>query len=99
MHSMNVPIDENFLKKKKAKTFAEKMNIDDNFKASDFWFEKVTSGHGLVLKNLCGESSSINFNSISKLRKEQLKRLLVKFVPKDIFNADDTGLYCKFLHN
>ena len=49
MHSTNVPIDGNFLKEM-AKTFAEKMNINVDFKASGSWFEKFKSSLGVVFK-------------------------------------------------
>ena len=80
MLSTNVPNDGNFLKEKE-KTLAEKMNIDVDFKASDGWFGKFKSRHGLVFKKLRRESALVDFNSVSRWRKEQLTCLLDRFEP------------------
>lgn len=96
MRSSNTPIDGNFLKEK-AKTFAEKMDIEVDFKVSNGWFEKFKERHGLSFKKLCGESADVDLGSVNGWRKEQLKRLVEKYEPNDIFNADETGLYYKLL--
>ena len=82
----------NFWKKKKK-------NIDTDFKISNGWFEKLKNRDGLVFKKLCAESASVDFNNVSECRKEQFKHLLDKFDPKDVYNADETGLYYKLLPN
>lgn len=94
MRSSNTPIDGNFLKEK-AKTFAEKMDIEVDFKASNGWFEKFKDRHGLSFKKLCGESADVDLGCVNGWRQGQLKRLVEKYQPNDIFNADETGLYYK----
>ena len=78
----------NFLKEK-TKTFAEKINIDVDLKASDGWFEKFKSRCRLVFKKMWVESASVDFNCFSGCRKEQLKCLLDKFEPKDFLNTNE----------
>ena len=53
-----MPIDYNVLKAK-AQAFAEKVECQE-CKASDAWLKNFRMQNALILKKLCGESSSVN---------------------------------------
>ena len=73
------------------------MDVEINFKVSNGWFEKFKERHGLSFKKLCGESEEVDAATVNGWRKEQLKSLLEKYEPDDIFTADETALYYKLL--
>lgn len=54
--------------------------------------------HELVFRKVCGESASVN-NEICDEWIIELQSLLKDYEPKDVFNADETGLFFKCLHD
>lgn len=95
MRGKNIPIDGKILKEQ-ADTFALKLGIED-FKGSDGWLQKFKSRHGLAFKKLCGESASVNPETVKTWKETRLKELLAEYEPQDIFNADETGLMWQML--
>ena len=73
------------------------MDVEINFKVSNGWFEKFKERHGLSFKKLCSESAEVDAATVNGWRKDQLKNLLEKYEPDEVFNADETALYCKLL--
>ena len=96
MRSKNMPIDGNVLKAK-AQAFAEKLNVNEEFKASDGWLQNFKTRNGLIFKKLCGESSSVNLETVSQWTDSTLKKLMNEYNEADIFNADETALFYKLL--
>nr|XP_043069112.1 tigger transposable element-derived protein 6-like [Drosophila bipectinata] len=90
----NVPIGGELLKEK-ALFFAKAMNIMD-FKASSGWLDRFKHRHNIAFKKMCGESSSVDDDVCSEW-KEKLSDLIKDYEDKDIFNADETGLFYKCL--
>lgn len=90
----NVPVGGNILREK-ARVFAEKMGIED-FRASDGWFDRFKKRHNIKFKKLSGESASVSDNVCSKW-KDELKKIIEPYDNKNIFNADETGLFYKCL--
>lgn len=64
--------------------------------ASSGWLEKFCRRNNIVLKTLCGESESVNENDMVEWIK-QLPSLIKDYDMKDIFNADETGLFYRAL--
>ena len=73
------------------------MDVEIDFKASNGWFEKFKERHRLSFKKLCGKSAEVDAATVYGLRKEQLKTLLEKYEPDNVFNADETALYYKLM--
>lgn len=76
----------------KALEFAKSLNYGD-FKASDGWLNRFKNRHGIVGKVLSGESASVSSEDASNWISEKLPRLLSEFEPRNIFNADETGIF------
>jgi|UniRef100_A0A2S2QVQ0 hypothetical protein len=93
----NLPIS-NMLIKKKAIHFAQKLGFDD-FRASSGWLDKFKSRHNIMFKVICGKSVDISEEDSDLWKSNILPKLIEKFDPKDIFNADETGLFFKCLPN
>jgi hypothetical protein len=90
----NIPIDGTILKEK-AKIIAAKLNIDC-FNASSGWLSRFKHRHGLVFKKLAGESAEVSVTSVDAWL-ESLPSLLEGYEPRDVFNADETGLFFNVL--
>lgn len=77
----------------KANQFAEQLEIHE-FKQSNGWLDRFKERHGISFKKICGESKSVDSESNDMLDWEhKLDILLKSYDPKDIFNADETGLF------
>lgn len=92
----NIPIDGSIIREK-AKQIAERLGIND-FAASNGWITRFKDRHGLVYKKLAGESASVDPVRTSSWINE-LPKLLEGYEPRDIYNADETGLFYNCLPN
>jgi hypothetical protein len=90
----NIPVDGTILKEK-AKIIAAKLNIDC-FSASSGWLSRFKDRHGLVFKKLAGESGEVSIK-ITDAWLESLPSLLEGYKPRDVYNADETGLFFNVL--
>ena len=93
--AMNVPIN-GPLSKSKANALAEELGIND-WEASDGWLQRFKHRHGMVFKNVCGESATVSSEMTEKWYQETLPLLLDRYEPSDIFDADETGLFYQCL--
>ncbi|GFS96812.1 tigger transposable element-derived protein 4 [Trichonephila clavipes] len=89
----NIPMDGSLLKEK-AKAFAKELRIE--FSASEGWLTNFKQRNGVVLKRMCGESSSVDINVYSKWQ-NSLSDLIKEYEPRNIFNTDETGFFFKCL--
>ncbi|KAL4149360.1 hypothetical protein QTP88_003322 [Uroleucon formosanum] len=90
----NIPVS-GILVKEKAKSFAEMLGIS-NFTTSYDWLFNFKKRHNLVFRKICGESASVD-EGICDDWKAKLQDLLCEYDPKNVFNADETGLFFKCL--
>jgi hypothetical protein len=58
---------------------------------SSDWLSRFKHWHCLVFKKLVGESDEVSVKSTNALL-ESLPSLLEGYEPRDVFNADETGL-------
>lgn len=93
--SANIPISGNVLREK-ALCIAAKLNMD-NFTASNGWVDRFKQRHNVVYKAICGESKSVDPQTVSHWKESQVPELIKDYTPKDIFNADETGLFFNVL--
>ena len=64
--------------------------------ASSGWLDRFKARHNISFKVLSGEKNSADYESAEAF-KEQFEKLMVGYVPENIFNLDDTALYTKLL--
>jgi hypothetical protein len=90
VRALGIPIDGNILREK-AKKITDRMQVD-NSAASNGWICRFKDHHGLVYKKLAGESTTVD-NDTRDLWLERLPMLLERYEPRDIYNADEKGLF------
>lgn len=81
----------------KAKELAAKMHVPDTFTASEGWVHRFKLRFGITCKKVCGESGAVNPETVSTWKDDLLPALLEDYALKDIFNADETGLFYNLL--
>jgi len=92
----NIPLSGPVLQEK-ALDFAKDLNLDE-FKASNGWLESWRFRYGIGFFKVCGESANVNLNIVSEF-KSKLPEIVKDFDLKDIFNADETGLFYRTLQD
>lgn len=95
MRAQNVPIGGPLICQK-ALHFASLLG-DSNFKASNGWLQRFKDRHGIVFKVAAGEEKSAPVGDADSWRENKMKSILEKYSPKDIFNADETGLFYQMM--
>ncbi|KAH8010001.1 hypothetical protein HPB51_024351 [Rhipicephalus microplus] len=77
--------------REKADEFALALHIDE-FQASGGWLQRFETRHAPVYKSLCGEAKKADEADVSDWL-EKLPSLIAEYEPRDIFNADEAGLF------
>ena len=75
----------------KAKQIANELSIE-NFKASNGWIEGLKARNGIGCIKFLGEETMVSESTVQEWRKK-LELVCQEYEPKDIFNADETGLF------
>ncbi|XP_045463820.1 tigger transposable element-derived protein 6-like [Harmonia axyridis] len=81
----------------KAKEIANNLAYKD-FSASSGWLEKFRRRHNIAFKAISGEASSVNPIDVEMFL-SKLPMLLKDYSPRNIFNADETGIFFRALPN
>ncbi|XKL59812.1 hypothetical protein PGB90_000828 [Kerria lacca] len=92
----NIPINGPVLREK-ATEIARKLHVSDEFTASNGWLDRCRKRHGIVYRQISGESESADKSCVSTWLTNVLPPLIHKFLPKDVFNADEFGLFFKLM--
>ena len=79
-----------------AKKFASSLGYPD-FTASSGWLSNFKKRLGLTSRFIKGESGSVDITQVVDWKEGALKEILEEFQPRDIYNADETGLFWKCL--
>lgn len=90
-----VPLSGNIVQQK-ALNYACLLGIDD-FKASTGWLNRFKARHNIVGKVLCGESAAADTDGASAWTESNVAGIMKDYAPKDIYNADETGLFYEML--
>lgn len=94
--SDNVPLSGPILLEK-AEELARILGHEDQ-PISTGWLDRFKARHGIVFKVVSGEAASASNIDTSDWEK-QLDVILHDYEPRDIYNADETGLFYKCLPN
>ena len=77
----------------KAKQLADGLGVpDETLKFSAGWLQKFKERHGIRLRKLHGESSSVDTTTIANTL-PLLKNICESYPPERIYNMDETGLF------
>lgn len=79
----------------KARKIAESLQIAD-FNASNGWIDRFKNRHGIVYRQISGESETVVQQDVDTWM-ATLPELLQNYEPRDIFNADEFGLFFKLM--
>ena len=91
--SLNLPVSGPFIQQK-ALDYAKRRNVPD-FKASNGWLERFKARHSISCAVISGERASVDVQLVDEW-KEKLPTIIDGYVPKDIYNMNETGLF--YLH-
>ena len=69
---------------------------NDQFKASTGWLDSFKKRHNIVWNEVCGESKDVDESVVSEWKPKVLE-LISPYEPKNIYNADETGLFFRAL--
>ena len=95
MRRQGVPVSGPVLREK-ALSYAKEMDIKD-FIASNGWFNGWKSHHGVAFKAIAGEAQSCTLEMTASWKESTFPMLLSNYALRDIFNADEFGLFYKAL--
>ncbi|CAG8795403.1 36106_t:CDS:1, partial [Racocetra persica] len=83
----------------KAHYFATIMGIsEENMKFSNGWLNGFKQKNNLKVHKIHGEANDTPLELLPNMRAE-LKTLIAKYRPEDIFNTDETGLFFRIESN
>ncbi|KAK8766588.1 hypothetical protein V5799_006630 [Amblyomma americanum] len=77
--------------REKADTIALSLGIE-NFQASGGWLHRFKERHGLVYRVVSGEGKKVDQSAVDEWL-NTLPALISEYAPRDIFNADEAGLF------
>ena len=87
----NVPIG-GYIIREKTLDFAKELNITD-FKASDGWLDRWKNRHNVVFRAISGEERSYTEEMAASWAQTHLHTILSRYDLRDIYNADEFGLF------
>ena len=61
------------------------------------WVYRFKKRWGIVKVQKCGESGGVNNEVVAEWKENKLKDILDRYSPRDIYNADERGLFWKIL--
>ena len=97
MRSQNVPLSGGIIQEK-ASIYAKELNIE-NFKAWDGWLRRWKERRNILFKTISGESNSVTSEMVNAWKETSLPTLLSNYKLKNIYNADEFGLFYKCVIN
>ncbi|XP_021695234.1 tigger transposable element-derived protein 4-like [Aedes aegypti] len=82
--------------REKACQLAKKLGVPE-FQGSSGWLFKFLKRHNISFKKVCGENAAVDSTMAGNWMTNVLPGFIQEYDPKDIYNADETGLFYKCL--
>ena len=95
VRSNNIPVN-GIIIKEKALSLAKSLELTD-FRASDGWLDKWKQRHNVTFKALSGEGNAVTPEMTASWSVTYLPTILSKYELKDIYNANEFGLFYQAL--
>ena len=95
VRSNNIPVN-GIIIKEKALSLAKSLELTD-FQASDGWLDKWKQRHDVTFKAVSGEGNAVTPEMTASWNETCLPTILSKYELKDIYNADEFGLFYQAL--
>jgi hypothetical protein len=92
------PVITGTLLREKALHIATRLGIED-FKACNGWINCFKQRHSVVYKTVLGECKNVDSSTVEEWRKEQLLRIFEGYKSKNIYNAEEIGLFFRLPPN
>ena len=89
--SENIPIHGKIIQEK-ALEFAKELNLE-KFQASNGWLHSWKARYNILFKEVSGESKSVTPEMTAAWKETFLPTILSRYELKDIYNADEFGLF------
>jgi len=67
--------------------------VCSEFQCSSGWLERFKQRHGIAFKCITGESAAVTDDTTADWKKSSLLVILQQYVPKDIYNMDETRIF------
>ncbi|XP_064462536.1 tigger transposable element-derived protein 6-like [Ornithodoros turicata] len=96
LRARNLPVSGALLQKKAMDLAFLLGHKEEDFSASSGWLHRFKARHEITCHVASGESSAVDRDSCEKWM-EKVAPLLQEYDEKDIYNADETGLFFKLL--
>ena len=93
--SQNIPVSGQLMREK-ATMFATKLK-HETFQCSGGWLDRFKARHGVVFREICGEAAAVDDNIVTSWLDKTLAPILSSYHPRDVFNADETGVFYRLL--
>jgi hypothetical protein len=71
--------------------------LNNDFRPSNSLKDRFKKHSSLVYRKVCGEANSVNPEEVVAWKDTTLLHHMAKYSPKDIFNADEFGLFYNML--
>ena len=69
----------------------------EEWRCSTGWLDRFKKRHKIVFKNVCGENAAVKDTETEQWKTEVLPKLLEGYSARDVFNADETGMFWRLL--
>ncbi|GBO12743.1 Tigger transposable element-derived protein 6 [Araneus ventricosus] len=81
----------------KAQEISKKLNVECDASFSSGWLHKFKLRHDITGKTVSGESGDVDCETVDDWIENQMPDLIKGYKQKEIFNADETGLFYNLL--
>ncbi|GBM79387.1 Tigger transposable element-derived protein 2 [Araneus ventricosus] len=82
-----------------AKIFHRSMNLTTDASSTTGWLTKFKKRHGIQQLKICGDRASANAEAAEDFANEFVSLVKAeKLSPKQIYNADESGLFWRYVH-
>ncbi|XP_037529357.1 tigger transposable element-derived protein 6-like [Rhipicephalus sanguineus] len=97
VRAQNVPVSGPMLQAK-ARSFATLLGID-GFNPLNGWIQRFKDRHGISYRVISGESAAVDDSAVQAWLNVNMETMLSKYAERDIYNADEAGVFYNLLPN